>query len=141
MSVNCGVGKTSLQLVNQLFQGMALLLGSCVVRLAVHVQATYVADANAVGVMPLAVGSRLFYLATCFYRTVQQHHIVVAYHGVALFAVPAVYVAGSEMSALLSGRAMDDYFCYCSHGYFFKDKSQMTKDEWQKSKEYRVYRK
>ena len=70
MSVNCGVGKTSLQLVNQLFQGMALLLGSCVVRLAVHVQATYVADANAVGVMPVGVSTCHLQWSTCFHSAV-----------------------------------------------------------------------
>jgi hypothetical protein len=33
--------------------------------------------------------------------------------------VPAVYIRSPKALALLSGRAMDDYFCYWSHGVWF----------------------
>jgi hypothetical protein len=98
---------------------MALLLGSCIFWLAVMVQASNVTYANAVGVMPLAVGTCLFQRPAAFDGSIYQYHIVVAYHDVALFAVPAVYIRSPKALALLSGRAMDDYFCYCSHILFF----------------------
>ena len=117
--MNCGVGKTSLQLVNQQFQGMALLFGSCIFWLAVMVQASNVADSYAVSVVPLAVGTCLFQRPTAFDGSIYQYHIVVSYHAVSLFTVPAVYIRSPKALALLSGRAMDDYFCYCSHGVWF----------------------
>ena len=106
MPMYCCIGIDFSQCVYKLLHSLALLWCSCVVRLAVHVQATYVADTYAVGVVSVGVCTLHFQWSACLHSAVEQYHIVVAYHGVALFAVPAVYIFGSEMLSFLSGRAV-----------------------------------
>ena len=102
----CCIGIDFSQCVYKLLHSLALLWCSCVVRLAVHVQATYVADANAVGVISVGVSTCHLRWSTYLHSAVEQYHIVVAYHGIALFSVPAVYIRSRKALALLSGRAV-----------------------------------
>ena len=100
-----------------------LLWCSGVGRTAVVVQTAYVAYAYAVGVMPKAVGTCLFQRPAAFNGPIYQYHIVVAYHAVSLFTVPAVYIPGCKRLPHTGGRAVDYYFGYCSHTLFFKTTS------------------
>ena len=60
MPMYCCIGIDFSQCVYKLLHGLALLWCSCVVRLAVHIQASYVADAYAVCVVACTMGSRQF---------------------------------------------------------------------------------
>ena len=66
----CCIGIDFSQCVYKLLHSLALLWCSCVVRLAVYVQATYVADAYAVGVVAIGVGSRQFKWSAYFHSAV-----------------------------------------------------------------------
>ena len=83
-----------------------LLRCSGVGRTAVVVQSTNVADAYAISVVAVSVCTLQFQWPACLHSAVEQYHIVVAYHGVPLFSMPAVYIFGRVMLAFLSGRAV-----------------------------------
>ena len=88
----CCIGIDFSQCVYKLLHSLALLWCSCVVRLAVHVQATYVADANAVGVMSVGVSTCHLRRSAYLHSAVEQYHIVIAYHLKALSAMPLIYI-------------------------------------------------
>lgn len=84
-------------------------------RLVVGGESTDVADADAVGVVSLAVCADQLYRATFVYRAVEVDDVVIANLGEATLTMPAVDVSDGEGLALRSGGAMDDDSVNLSH--------------------------
>ena len=94
----------------QCSHGFTLRLGPGVRRLSLCIQSALVANANAMFVMPYAVGSDLFQRTSRFDGTVAAHHIVIPYAVLpSTFLVPAVNVGSTALLPGRDTRAMKDY--------------------------------
>ena len=116
MAVDCGIGVIVFELFDKCFQGFSLLGCPRVVGLSRCVEATDVADADGVGVVPFAVGTWLVNGSSGMDRAVSVDDVVVADAAEPALAVPSVDVGKGEGQAFLGGAAMDDDFVNCSHG-------------------------
>ena len=94
MADNEGTGKAHLHRLDELPEGFLLLGRAGVSRLAGFVETTFVAYADAVPVVVLAVCTDLLKLTPRFHRAVPADHIVVADALPAPGSVPSVYVLG-----------------------------------------------
>ena len=116
MSVDFGGREFGSQLFEEVKQGLLLRFGASVFRcLVVGGKSADVADADAVGVVSLAVCAYQLYRATFVNSAVEVDDVVVADLGEATLTVPAVDVGDGEGLAFRSGGAMDDDGIYFSH--------------------------
>ena len=105
---------------SQLFEEVEhclLLLGCASVLwcLVVRSKTTDIADADAVGVVPLAVCASQLYRATFVDSAVEVDDVVVTDLGEATLTMPAVDVSDGERLAFGCGGAMDDDGVNLSH--------------------------
>ena len=116
MSVDFGGRKFCSQLFEEIEHGL-LLLGCASVLwcLVVGGKSTDVADADAVGVVALAVCADKFERTAFVDCAVEVDDVVVADLGEATLTMPAVDVSDGERLAFGCGGAMDDYQIYFSH--------------------------
>lgn len=116
MSVHLGLWVLHKQVGHQSAEGCALLWSSGIFgRLAVSRKTSDVADAYAMGIVPLTMCSGLGDGASCVYCAVAVNDVVIADALPASFAVPAVYVSHGEVLAFGCGGAVDDDFSDFSH--------------------------
>ena len=109
MAVDGGRGELTLEAVHKGAEGGALRGGAGVLGgAAVGGEPADVADAYAVRVVPLAVGTGLGERAALLHRAVEADHVVIAYVRPALGLVPAADVGHTEVAAF-SGRGAVNY--------------------------------
>ena len=108
VSADHGVGELFAELLQQKEQRRLLFLGAGIFGLAVGVQSSDVADADAVGVAALHMGPDLGDVAALADRTVKQDHVVVADLSESPLTVPAVDVGGCEILSRTGGGTVDD---------------------------------
>ena len=110
------MGINELKLLYELAKCLLLLWRACVLgRFSVLGHTTDVADANAVGIMPQAMGAS-YVLGTSFVdAAVPIDDIVITYVGKLACQVPTTNVLHREVLSFGSGRAMNDNFCDASH--------------------------
>lgn len=106
VSADHGVGELFAELLQQKEQRRLLFLGAGIFGLAVGVQSSDVADADAVGVAALHMGPDLGDVAALADRTVKQDHVVVADLSESPLTVPAVDVFDAERHPLFGCAAM-----------------------------------
>ncbi len=85
---------------------------------SLKVEATDIADADAVGIVPFAMSTRSFDGSPSVNRPVQVHNVMIADAGEAALAVPAVDVVHRHRHALWRGGAVHDDLIYASHSDF-----------------------
>ena len=110
------MGIIKFQLVHQLPQSSLLLRSACVLwRFSVLGHTTNIADANAVGIMPQAMGAS-YILSTSFVdAAVPIDDIVITYVGKLACQVPTTNVVHREVLAFGSGTAVYDDFGDFTH--------------------------
>lgn len=110
------MGIIKFQLVYQLPQSSLLLQRACVLgRFSVLGHATNIADANAVGIMPQAMGASDVLGTPLVNAAVPIDDIVITDVGKLACQVPTTNVLHREVLAFGSGRAMNDNFSDASH--------------------------
>ena len=110
------IGIIKFQLVHQLPQSSLLLRSACVLgRFSVLGYTTDVADANAVGIMPQAMGASYVLGTSLVDAAVTIDDIVITDVGKLACQVPTMNVVHREIFAFGSGRAMNDNFSDASH--------------------------
>lgn len=92
-----------------------LSLCARVLRSAVFVQSTYIANSNAIRVPSLAVGAYFLFPAPCLYTAVNRNHKVIADFLITRQPMPAVYVVRVKVRALARCTAMNNYFVNPPH--------------------------
>lgn len=110
-----GLGKLSMKLFEQLAHRKLLGLGAGVGRATFGVQAAFVADANRVAVVVLAMGTNHIVRATVFNGAVAANHLVVAATFPTVGAMPAVDVLNRALLPRTHCGAVDDDKCDNSH--------------------------
>lgn len=117
MSVYDRSGEAFLQFAQQLEQRLLLLVGAGVHgMLVVLAHATDIADADAVGIVPRAMGTILREGPALFDGAIKADDVVVADGGEAAAAMPCVYLCGCMEASLGGGAAVDDDFVDLAHG-------------------------
>lgn len=94
----------------------ALFGGPSVGILTIFVDATYIYDADAVGVVTFAVCANLVERSAHLQGAIQPYDVVISYAVKAPLAVPFVDIASRHVTPSRRGCAVDDYFIYFSHG-------------------------
>ena len=120
MAVDCCIGVIVFELSDKCLQGSFLFGRPRVLGLAEAVEAADVADADGVGVVPLAVGAFFADGPSGMDAAVQADDVVVAYAAEPALTVPTVDVGGGEGLAFLGGAAMDDDFGDSPHSVCLK---------------------
>ena len=120
VTIHLRFGEHPLQEVHQLQHSVNLERCHRVLGLAPEVEATDVADADAVGVVPFAMASDGLYVLAHLDGAVKAYHIVVAAvrstrQREASLLVPALNVIQFEITPLLRRGAMQDDFLDFSH--------------------------
>ena len=116
MAVDGGMGVHAEEDDKQVEEGTFLLGRASVLRSEVVVEATHIADADGVLVVPGGVGASLLDGAAEFDGAIKADHEVVADVGpVVAVNVPATDVCGREVLTFLGGGTVDDEFCDISH--------------------------
>ena len=120
MAIDLRIGEHQLQELDKAPQAIFLPRCPRVGRFAVSVQTAYVADADAVRIVVLAVATRVLQGLTDFYTSAQVDDVVVAAvrtarHGEVTLLMPLCDVLQPEILTGLRGRAMDDDFIDFSH--------------------------
>ena len=88
MAEDEGVGKLLLQADQEVEQGVSLCLGPSVGRLSVLIQSSFVADADGVGVVEVAMGTDFFQFSAFVQAPVSLNVIMIAN----VFEVTVVYM-------------------------------------------------
>ena len=116
MPMHSCMGINELKLLHELAKCQLLLWRACVLgRFSVLGHTTDVADANAVGIMPQAMGAS-YVLGTSFVdAAVPIDDIVITYVGKLACQVPTTNVLHREVLTFGGGRAMNDNFSDASH--------------------------
>lgn len=105
-----------LKLLHELAKCLLLLWRACVLgRFSVLGHTTNVADTNAVGIMPQAMGASYVLGTSLVDAAVTIDDIVITYVGKMAGQVPAANVLHREVLAFGSCRAMNDNFSDASH--------------------------
>ena len=99
---------------------MPLRLSARILRLAILVEASDVADADAVGIATSAMSANLLDGPTLFDTAISPYDIMIANALPASLLVPSVDVGSTIVLALNSGTAMNDDFSDCSHTFDVK---------------------
>lgn len=108
MSSYFGIGELHPELAKKCHQCGLLLLRASILRVfAVGGQATDIADAYGMSVVPLAVRSHLCERSAMMHRAVAVDDEVISDGGKASLPVPTVDVCRGEVLAFRRGRAMD----------------------------------
>ena len=116
MAYDQGFGVTPVQFFEQSSHGGLLRLGTRVGGLSSCIVPTLVADANRVGIVILAVGTRQPFRTAGLYTAVTTDHVVVADTEVeASLAMPRVDLSGRGGLVGPHRRTMDDDQCDGSH--------------------------
>ena len=116
MSVYRGIGELRLKLPEQGKQSLFLLwCARILMSLAIGGLSTDVADANAMCIMPLAVGANLLDGAARVDATVTIDYVVVAYRAIAFGLVPSRNVGHSIVATFRRVGTVDDDFRYATH--------------------------
>lgn len=109
MSSDFGIGELHPELAKKCHQCGLLLFRARVIRVfAVSGQATDIADAYGMGVVPLAVRSHLCERSAMMHRAVAVDYEVISDGSKASLPVPTVDICRGEVLAFRRGRAMDD---------------------------------
>lgn len=109
MSSDFGIGELHPELAKKCHQCGLLLLRARILRVfAVGGQATDIADAYGMGVVPLAVRSHLCERSAMMHRAVAVDDEVISDGCKASLPMPAVDICRGEVLAFRRGRAMDD---------------------------------
>ena len=103
-----GTGILSLQVVEKTEEGSLLGGSSGVFGVAFDVESTFVADADAVGVVTYTMGSHRILGTTRLNGAVAEDDVVVAYAVPASGTVPAVYLGGGGGLVRAHCRAVND---------------------------------
>ena len=106
------------QAAQQAAHGALLGAGAGVLGLTVHVEATFVTDADGVVVMAGAVGANLRFGPARLDGAVAQHDVVIAYAFPAAGAVPAVNLLGGGALVGPHAAAMDNEEGNGTHGCY-----------------------
>ena len=110
------MGINELKLLHELAKCLLLLWRSCVLgRFSVLGHTTNVTDANAVGIMPQAMGASYVLCTSLVDAAVTIDDIVITYVSKMACQVPTTNVFSCEIFAFGSGRAMNDNFSDASH--------------------------
>lgn len=96
------------QLGKQLSQCHFLLWRTSVTGFAVCVQSSFIADADAVGIVSYAVGSCRFFCSSFLHGSVATDDIVITYHASSPLTMPKVDVLGRALLSRTDSRAVDD---------------------------------
>ena len=115
MAYDKGLGELPVELVNQFAQRLLLLLCPCVSSLSLFVQPTFVADADAMAVVRIAVGTHLRDVTSLLDGAVAPYDIVVANALPSPVLVPFVNVFGRALPSGRDSRAVNDNQGYLSH--------------------------
>lgn len=115
MTHDQGLRELSVKLFEQLAHRGLLGLGAGVGRATFGVQAAFVADADGVAVVVLAMGTDHIVRATVFDGAVAANHLVVAATFPAVGAMPAVDVLNRALLPRTHCGAVDDDKCDNSH--------------------------
>ena len=119
MAVDFCMGIVVFELSDKCLQGFFLFGRPRVLGLAKAVEPADVADADGVGVVPLAVGAAFGYGPSGMDAAVEVDDEMVAYAAEPALAVPLVDVGNGEGLALWRRVAMDDDFRDGPHGGVF----------------------
>ena len=111
MAVEGGCGKLLLELFHQTAE--LFPLGRCtrILRITVRIQTAYVADADRLSIVVLAMRPYLFQRTAPFDRTIQQDDKMVTDTVVVDSPVPTVDVGRGEVLTLAGRTTMDDDLC------------------------------
>ena len=116
MAIDLGTWISALQFLKQEHERSLLRLGTCVLRcLAVFGNATDVAHADRVAIVPRAMRSDNSLAATAMDGSVYIYNIMVAHVLEATLLVPRADIAHSRRAALRRRRTVDDDLIDCSH--------------------------
>lgn len=96
------------QFGKQLSQCHFLLWRTSVARFAVCIQPSFIADADAVGIVSYAVGSCRFFRSSFLHGSVATDDIVITYHAPSPLTMPKVDVLGRALLSRTDSRAVDD---------------------------------
>ena len=113
--MNCRLGIFLLQLFYERFQRRLLLGGSRVLRLAILGKPADVAYSDAHGVVPLAMGTNLFYGTANVDAAVTINHEMITDAEKATLTVLAVDVGYGVVATFLGRTAMNDDFLNLTH--------------------------
>ena len=110
------MGINELKLLHELAKCLLLLWCACVLgRFSVLGHTTNIADANAVGIMPQAMGASYVLSTSLVDAAVPIDDIVITDVGKLACKMPTADVVHCEILAFWSGTAVDDDFIYLSH--------------------------
>lgn len=110
------MGINELKLLHELAKCLLLLWCACVLgRFSVLGHTTNIADANAVGIMPQAMGASDVLGTSLVDAAVPIDDIVITYVGKLASKMPTANVVHCEIFAFGGGRAMNDNFSDASH--------------------------
>ena len=110
------MGINELKLLHELAKCLLLLWHACVLgRFSVLGHTTNIADANAVGIMPQAMGASYVLGTPLVDAAVPIDDIVITDVGKLACQVPTTNIVHREVLAFGSGRAMNDNFSDASH--------------------------
>ena len=116
MTHDQGFGVSPVQCLEQSSHGNLLRLGTRVGGLTADIQPALVADADRVGIVVHAVGTRQPFRTTGLYRSVTTDHVVVANAEVkASLAMPRIDLSGRGGLVRPHRRTVDDDQCNGSH--------------------------
>ena len=116
MPMHSCMGINELKLLHELAKCLLLLWRACVLgRFSVLGHTTNIADANAVGIMPQAMGASYVLGTSLVDAAVTIDDIVITYISKMACQVPTTNVLHREVFAFRSGRAMNDNFSDASH--------------------------
>ena len=116
MPMHSCMGINELKLLHELAKCQLLLWRACVLgRFSVLGHTTNVADANAVGIMPQAMGASYVLSTSLVDAAVAIDDIVITDVGKLTCQVPTTNVLHREVLAFGGGRAMNDNFSDASH--------------------------
>jgi len=110
MTSDGGRWELSLELLEYNQKTYLLCLSPCVCGLAIGIETTFITYADAMCVVSFAMSTNLTELATCLYRPVASHNIVVSNAVPSQFPVPSINLLCRTCLVGLDGRAMDDDF-------------------------------
>ena len=114
--MHSGMGKSKLKLLHELAKCLLLLWRACVLGcFSVLGHTTDVADANAVGIMPQAMGASYILGTPLVDAAVTIDDIVITDVGKMAGQVPTANILHCEVLAFGGGRAMNDDFSDFSH--------------------------